>query len=67
MLGQPRWISAMGLVFSLLLLFGLGASATALVWQDVAGQLMSPACPGRTLINCTSGQSEQWRELIRQK
>jgi cytochrome c-type biogenesis protein CcmH len=28
---------------------------------------MSPACPGRTLINCTSGQSEQWRELIRQK
>jgi cytochrome c-type biogenesis protein CcmH len=28
---------------------------------------MSPACPGRTLINCTSAQSEQWRELIRQK
>jgi cytochrome c-type biogenesis protein CcmH len=28
---------------------------------------MSPACPGRTLINCTSGQSEQLRELIRQK
>jgi cytochrome c-type biogenesis protein CcmH len=28
---------------------------------------MSPACPGRTLLNCTSAQAEQWRELIRQK
>ena len=36
-------------------------------WQDVAGELMSPACPGRTLLNCTSSQAEQWRELIRQK
>ena len=41
--------------------------AEVLVWQDVANELMSPACPGRTLINCTSGQAEQWRELIRQK
>ena len=63
----PRWVSGIVLVFSLLLLWGLGAPATALVWQDIAGELMSPACPGRTLINCTSGQSEQWRELIRQK
>lgn len=36
-------------------------------WQEIAGELMSPACPGRTLLNCTSGQAEQWRELIRQK
>jgi cytochrome c-type biogenesis protein CcmH len=36
-------------------------------WQDIAGDLMSPACPGRTLLNCTSSQAEQWRELIRQK
>ena len=36
-------------------------------WQEVAGELMSPACPGRTLLNCTSSQAEQWRELIRQK
>ncbi len=36
-------------------------------WQDIASDLMSPACPGRTLLNCTSGQAEQWRELIRQK
>lgn len=42
-------------------------SADALQWQDVANELMSPACPGRTLVNCTSGQSEQLRELIRQK
>ena len=41
--------------------------ATALEWQDIAANLMSPACPGRTLINCTSGHAEQWRELIRQK
>jgi cytochrome c-type biogenesis protein CcmH len=36
-------------------------------WRDIAGELMSPACPGRTLLNCTSTQAEQWRELIRQK
>ena len=36
-------------------------------WQDIAGDLMSPACPGRTLLNCTSSQAEQWREIIRQK
>lgn len=52
---------------SLLILLGLIPSAFALEWQDVANELMSPACPGRTLINCTSGQSEQLRELIRQK
>lgn len=51
----------------LLILSGLTPSAYALEWQDVANELMSPACPGRTLINCTSGQSEQLRELIRQK
>ncbi len=51
----------------LLILSGMIPTANALQWQDVAGELMSPACPGRTLINCTSGQSEQLRELIRQK
>lgn len=51
----------------LLILLGLVSSTYALQWQDVANELMSPACPGRTLINCTSGQSEQLRELIRQK
>ncbi len=51
----------------LAVLVGLYTPATALVWQDVARELMSPACPGRTLINCTSAQAEQWRELIRQK
>ncbi len=50
-----------------LLLLSLYATASALQWQDLAGELMSPACPGRTLINCTSGHAEQWRELIRQK
>ncbi len=51
----------------LLILASVIPPAYALQWQDVAGELMSPACPGRTLINCTSGQSEQLRELIRQK
>jgi len=51
----------------LLMLSGWVPTSYALEWQDVADELMSPACPGRTLINCTSGQSEQLRELIRQK
>jgi len=46
---------------------GISALAWGQQWQDVAGELMSPACPGRTLLNCTSSQAEQWRELIRQK
>ena len=36
-------------------------------WQDIAGELMSPACPGRTLLNCTSEHAGQWQELIKQK
>ena len=49
------------------MVLGLSAFAWGQQWQDVAGDLMSPACPGRTLLNCTSSQAEQWRELIRQK
>ena len=42
-------------------------SAQEPAWQDIAGELMSPACPGRTLLNCTSEHAGQWQELIRQK
>ena len=42
-------------------------SAQEPMWQDIAGELMSPACPGRTLLNCTSEHAGQWQELIRQK
>lgn len=43
------------------------AQEQELAWQDIAGELMSPACPGRTLLNCTSEHAGQWQELIRQK
>ena len=36
-------------------------------WQGIASELMSPACPGRTLLNCTSEHAGQWQELIKQK
>jgi cytochrome c-type biogenesis protein CcmH len=52
---------------SLLLSSAVSTFAAAVEWQDIAAHLMSPACPGRTLLNCTSGHAEQWRELIRQK
>lgn len=55
------------ILLCLVLSLGISSVAQALAWQDVAGELMSPACPGRTLLNCTSSQAEQWRELIRQK
>jgi len=55
----------MSLLFGMIL--GLSVLAWGQPWQDIAGDLMSPACPGRTLLNCTSSQAEQWRELIRQK
>ena len=42
-------------------------SADETAWQDIAGELMSPACPGRTLLNCTSEHAGQWQELIKQK
>jgi cytochrome c-type biogenesis protein CcmH len=55
----------MSLLFGMII--GLSVPAWSQSWQDIAGDLMSPACPGRTLLNCTSSQAEQWRELIRQK
>jgi cytochrome c-type biogenesis protein CcmH len=62
-----RWSNGIGFLLCSLLVLSLHSPVIALMWQDVAGDLMSPACPGRTLLNCTSGQAEQWRELIRQK
>jgi len=59
-------LQRLSLVLSMMLL-SLNSPAWSQPWQDVAGELMSPACPGRTLLNCTSSQAEQWRELIRQK
>ena len=56
----------LSLVLSMMIL-GLNEPVFGQPWQDVAGDLMSSACPGRTLLNCTSSQAEQWRELIRQK
>lgn len=38
-----------------------------LTYQEVAREVMSPACPGRLLIDCTSGEADQLRELVRQK
>ena len=64
---NASWIRGMSLLISLFLALSLSAPATAVEWQDIAANLMSPACPGRTLLNCTSGHAEQWRELIRQK
>jgi cytochrome c-type biogenesis protein CcmH len=61
------WSNRSALPTTWLLLVVLCSPSTALVWQEVASDLMSPACPGRTLNNCTSGQAEQWREVIRQK
>ncbi|MBI2876546.1 MAG: cytochrome c-type biogenesis protein CcmH [Candidatus Tectomicrobia bacterium] len=43
------------------------ALAEGLTAQDIAREVMSPACPGRLLIDCTSGEADQLRELIRQK
>lgn len=62
---RSQWRVTICLICSLVILPCL--SSAAVVWQDIAAELMSPACPGRTLINCTSGQAEQWRELIKQK
>jgi len=43
------------------------AGAKELTWQEVASELMSPACPGRLVINCSSGEADQLRTLIKQK
>jgi cytochrome c-type biogenesis protein CcmH len=62
-----RILSSLGMSLLFGMMLGLIVPAWSEPWQDVAGNLMSPACPGRTLLNCTSTQAEQWRELIRQK
>ena len=61
------WSSGVSILVSLLITLCISGPGEAIDWQDVAADLMSPACPGRTLLNCTSGQAEQWREIIRQK
>lgn len=35
--------------------------------EEVAREIMSPACPGQLLIDCPSGEGSQLRELVRQK
>lgn len=42
-------------------------AAKELRWQEVAGELMSPACPGKLVIDCPSGEGAQLRTLIKQK
>jgi cytochrome c-type biogenesis protein CcmH len=64
---KTLWFSSISILVSLLTTLCISGHSEALDWQDVAADLMSPACPGRTLLNCTSGQAEQWREIIRQK
>lgn len=58
-------------IFSALvfLLFAVSAvmGAEELTWQEAAGELMSPACPGRLLVDCPSGEAEQLRTLVKQK
>ena len=61
------WFSVFYLLVALFVVLPPPSVTMALTWQDIAGNLMSPACPGRTVLNCTSGQAVQWRELIRQK
>ena len=55
------------MVFVVLAALNTPVPAQESEWQDIAGELMSPACPGRTLLNCTSEHAGQWQELIRQK
>lgn len=62
------WLQRMVFLLSIVLFLQPFCTASEQTsWQEVAGELMSPACPGRTLINCTSAHADQWREIIRQK
>lgn len=67
-----RWRSTRAILLcaiALVFLYELGGPSLAqgLTAQEVAGEVMSPACPGKLLIDCTSGEAEQLRELIRQR
>jgi cytochrome c-type biogenesis protein CcmH/NrfF len=48
------------------LAFAVSAPAEPEGWSyDLAGELMSPFCPGRTLADCPSGEADQLRLWIR--
>ena len=66
-LAKPRFFAYFITVAAALAALYTPISAQESAWQDIAGELMSPACPGRTLLNCTSEHAGQWQELIRQK
>ncbi len=61
-LGVVLWAVA---VF--LFAFSTVGEARELTWQEVALELMSPACPGRTVLSCPSGEGDQLRTLVKQK
>lgn len=49
---------------------GVGWGAQAVpraTLEEVTGAIMSPACPGKLLINCPSAEGAQLRELVRRK
>lgn len=58
-----------GLVLVLLFFqtFPFSKPIYALTMEEVAREVMSPACPGQLLIDCPSGEGAQLRELVRQK
>ena len=62
--GTLAWFILLAVILGTM---NVAVSAEETVWQDIAGELMSPACPGRTLLNCTSEHAGQWQELIKQK
>jgi len=51
----------------LLVLLWVELVVAASSYQEIARELMSPACPGKLLIDCTSGEAKQLQQLIRQK
>ncbi len=68
-LGKKDFFTYSLLVFGLLLfqIFFPAQPVWALTMEEVAREIMSPACPGQLLIDCPSGEGGQLRELIRQK
>jgi len=69
-LSEKTGFPARGLLISGLVLFWVSLftpPVQALTMEEVAREIMSPACPGQLLVDCPSGEGAQLRELIRQK
>lgn len=62
--GSTRWLALAAVAWLALAPGAFAAEAEGSWAYDLSQHLMSPYCPGRTLVDCTSSQAAELRDWI---